>query len=149
MENLILYWLAAAVLLLFFELANPSHFLFLSFSLGTLGGALASWLGLPFVSQAIVALFGTASAFVFLRYWIEKQTKHISTKEHRSNVDALEGKTGIIIKEVRPQKFGQVKIGGQVWSCRSAHDECIVVNQEVRIVGVKGAHVIVKQLDER
>jgi membrane protein implicated in regulation of membrane protease activity len=149
MENTLLYWLGSAVLLLFFELANPSHFLFLSFSFGAFIGGFAAWLDFPFAAQTVLALFATGTTFLLLRSWILQQVKRLSSKEHKSNTDALEGKIGIVIKEVKSLEFGQVKIGGQIWSCRGVHDEIIRVNEEVRILGVKGAHVILEKIKER
>lgn len=148
MFSTVFYWLCAAVFFLFFELINPGYFFFLSFSCGALAGACAAWLGCAFVPQTVIALVGTMLTFVGLRWWLRQQVKCFSSKEHKSNTDALEGKIGLVIKEVKPREFGQVKIGGQIWSCRGVDDETIHVNEEVRILGVKGAHVIIQKVKE-
>ncbi|MGE0206982.1 MAG: NfeD family protein [Candidatus Babeliales bacterium] len=139
-----LYWLLAALLLLFFELASPSHFLFFSFSCGALGGAIASWLNLTIFWQALIACAFTISSFIYLRWWLQVHTK--KKAEYESNMFALVGKTGIITKAAQAQEFGQVKIGGQIWSCRGVHDQAMQEGSRVRIVRVQGAHVVVEPL---
>ena len=147
MINTTLYWLAAALILLFFELSSPGHFLFLSFSVGALSGALASWLGYSVFMQSIVATVMTGASFFILVAWIKKQALIFSKKEYQSNIFALVGKVGFITKQVTNDEFGQVKIGGETWACKAAHDEWLKVGTEVRIMRIRGAHAVVEKVN--
>ena len=139
------YWLMAALIFLLFELSSPGLFLFLSFSCGALFGALASWLGYSFAMQSIIALFGTICSLVILTRWVKGQL-HRFTKEQHTNIYALIGKRGYILKKVTPEKFGQAKINGEVWSCKSTHQEEIEIGQEIEVVQVSGSHIVVKKI---
>ncbi len=149
MINTVIYWLAAALILLFFELSSPGHFFFLSFSCGALAGALANWLGYTFFVQSCIALISTSISFFILFFWVKKQAHRFTKKEYQSNIYSLVGKEGFIIKEPMPEDFGQVKIGGEIWSCRVVHDEVFKIGTEVRITRVTGSHVVVEKINER
>ena len=149
MVPIVLYWLAAAVILLFFELANPGHFFFLSFCFGTLAGAAISWWGFSVFLQSLVALIVTTITFFILVFWVKKSSQYLSKKEHQSNIFALIGQTGVILKAPIADDFGHVKIGGEVWACKVAHGKLVQVGDGVRVLTVKGAHVVVEKNNER
>lgn len=69
----------------------------------------------------------------------------------RTNIYALIGKHGLVILPLIPEKMGQIKIDGEIWSARLLKG----INQEipagalVEIVQVIGCHCVVKPLHER
>jgi membrane protein implicated in regulation of membrane protease activity len=136
------YWFATAFVLLLFELASPGLFLYLSFCFGAFSGGITSLLGYSLVVQMLIALMATSLSLIILAKWVREQLHHWQ-KDHHTNIFALVGKHGIIIKQVEAYKFGQVKINGEVWSCRSLHEEQINIGQEVVVMQVCGAHVVV------
>ncbi len=59
--------------------------------------------------------------------------------------EGLIGKTGIVIKTIRPDSIeGKVRIGSDVWSATS--DTIIDPGIRVKVVGVEGVHLIVKPI---
>lgn len=140
-----LYWLMAALIFLLFELSSPGLFLFLSFSCGAFSGALISWMGYSLAIQIFGVLFMTGVSLLMLTRWVKKQV-HSSKREHVTNMYALIGKKGYIKKKVAPGDFGQVKINGELWSCRSLHQEPIEVGHHIEVVQVSGSHVLVKKV---
>ena len=139
------YWLIAALIFLLFEMTSPGLFLFLSFCFGALSGVLTSWLGYSLVMQVLIALIVTSVSLLVLTRWVKGQL-HRLQKESHTNMFAIVGKRGIIVKEIFSKEFGQVKINGEVWSCRSLHDEPIEGGQEVVVIQVRGAHVLVSKI---
>lgn len=63
-----------------------------------------------------------------------------------TNVYALKGQRGIVLKSVTPKTTGVVKIGGEVWSARTAREEVIAVGSTVEVIDVIGVHLIVERV---
>ena len=55
------------------------------------------------------------------------------------------GETALVTETVDNQQAkGQVRVDGQIWSARSAHDVVIPVGTEVRVLRIEGVKVIVE-----
>lgn len=139
-----LYWLVAAGAFLLFEAAYPGLFVFLSFCFGALAGALASWLGYVLIHQASLALVVTFIAAYVLIRWLKDYLRHIP-RDQLSNYYAMVGKKGVVVQESTGQEFGQVKINGELWAYRSVHEESLAVGDEVEVINVRGAHVVIRK----
>lgn len=136
-------WLVIALFLIM-EMGSPGFFFFISFFAGALGSAVASLFLLSFFVQTIVFLCVTSGSFVFLRYWVKKQM--IPRHVFPTNVYALQGKRGYVIKKIEQDFSGQVKVRGQVWSAQSYNNQIIEKNSAVEIIDIRGVHLIVKKL---
>lgn len=67
----------------------------------------------------------------------------------KTNVDALAGKTAIVVATVRSLEPGRVTIGGQEWAALSSEaQEIFHKGQKVRVTGIKGVTAIVTGIDE-
>ncbi len=144
MTYITLYWLLAAGAFLLFEAAHPGFFVFLSFCFGALAGAGASWLGYPLLYQSGIALVATfIAAFVLIR-WVKAYLKHVP-RDQLTNYYAMVGKKGVVVQEGTSDEFGQVKIDGELWAYRSVHDEPLAIGNEVEVIAVRGAHVVVRK----
>jgi membrane protein implicated in regulation of membrane protease activity len=139
-----LFWLVAAGAFLLFEAAHPGLFVFLSFCFGALAGAFLSWLGYSLVHQASLALIVTIIAAYILIRWLKDYLRHIP-RDQLSNYYAMVGKKGVIVQHSTPKEFGQVKINGELWAYRSVHDEPLAIGDEVEVIMVRGAHVVVRK----
>lgn len=149
MKELIYIWLVVALLFVLCEIAHPGLFLFLSFAVGACCAAMVNWLGYGIIAQCSVALVTTVLGFIVLYGWLRLRgytgPKHGA---HPSNIYALPGKQGTVIRAVVPHKSGTVKVNGEIWSARSVHNKSIDKGAVVEIVHVRGAHVIVKELQQ-
>lgn len=145
-ELIVLSWLIAAVFFVVFEMSNPGLFYFLSFFFGALAGAGAAWLEYDYFYQGATFLIVTAFSLFILRFWLKKnQTGHF----HKTNVDALQGKKGLVIKKITPEKAGQVTVESEVWSARPVRPETIEVGAYIEVIRVSGSHVIVDEISNK
>lgn len=69
-----------------------------------------------------------------------KKSLSISTKA--TNVDAVIGKKGVVIKPISPFKAGQVKLGDEVW--RATAESEIAEGSAVTVVSISGVTITVK-----
>ena len=71
--------------------------------------------------------------------------KFLSTKQTKTNVDALVGKVCIVTEEIRNiDEVGEVKLGGLCWSARAADGRVIPVGEQVTVTEIQGVKLIVK-----
>lgn len=133
-------WLAVALICAALEMGHPGLFFFLSFACGAVITGLAS-LAMPemIVAQAAFFLVATGVSFFFLCRFVRPKIGH-----HHTNVDALVGKVGVVVEELIDEKPGRVRIVGEVWFARSTGGIDIKEGQNVRVVAVRGAHVVVE-----
>lgn len=137
-------WLSVALLCLLFEMGHPGLFLFLSFFFGALATAGVSVLSPDLVVQGAAFLLSSAVSLWVLRAWIKTTHRHIP----KTNVHAMQGKRGKVITSLEPHEMGTVKVGGQVWSARSLHNDQLSVDTLISVVHVKGAHLIVEKYSD-
>jgi len=142
-EHLTYFWLIVAFFCLMVEMGSPGLFFFLSFFVGALAAAGASLLFSSLVVQGAVFLGGTIVALYVLKRLIAQKM----FKDHpygRTNVFAMQGKHGMMVKDVMPDKSGEVRINGEIWTARA--DDSIKKGEAVEVISVRGAHVVVKKL---
>lgn len=145
MNDYFFFWLSIGMLAALLELSNPGLFLFLSVTGGAIVAALSSiWLDL-FEYQFMVFFIATCIAIYLLRYELIAG-RLFRVAHHPTNVERLQGKRGHVVQTIAPYKMGAVKLGGEVWSACSIHEDLLVhEGQIVEVVQVVGAHVRVKK----
>jgi membrane protein implicated in regulation of membrane protease activity len=94
-------------------------------------------------NQLLLFACFTLLLLVFTRPIVMKFVKH---KDHVSNVQALIGQHGQVIKTITKLEFGQVKLNGEIWT--AASEEEIDVQTKVSVIGIDGVKLIVKKLSE-
>lgn len=142
-ETLSIIW---AGLIVFFVLVEAFTLGLTSiwFAVGSLAALIASTLGLNIIVQVISFIIVAAIMIIYTRPLARKVFKVGQTK---TNVDALIGKKGVVIKAIEPMELGQVKVSGQIWTSK-AMDECShQVGEEVEIIAIEGVKVIVKKAE--
>ena len=83
-------------------------------------------------------------AFVLLFITRPLAIKYFKTNEIKSNVDAVVGQTGVVLKEITPDTVGRVKLRTSEWSAVSKHT--IEVGAHVRVLDVEGVKLIVEKI---
>ena len=64
-----------------------------------------------------------------------------------TNIDAVIGKRGFIVKEITPQEVGIVKVKGEEWTAVSLNDnETIKIGSEVVVKSIEGVKLIVEEI---
>ncbi len=65
---------------------------------------------------------------------------------HATNANALIGKEGIVTEAINPDQPGYVKIQGELWLARSLAKTQLQKGTLVRVVNIRGAHVVVEEI---
>src|ERR1700722_9201500 len=106
------FWLIIAFFFLIMEMGSPGLFFFIAFFCGGLIAASVSMLTSSVIIQTICFLSGTGVASLFLRYCV---VPRIGKDRHheRTNVYALKGKQGFVVKNISFEYPGLVRINGE------------------------------------
>ena len=129
-----LIWLVAVAALVALEAATLG-LTCIWFALGALGALLVSFLGVSFLFQGVVFVVLSAISLILLK---PVASKHINSKRVATNADRVIGAEAVVTQDIN-NELGQglVKVGGQIWSARSADDKQIIPS---------GSHVLVKNI---
>lgn len=144
MEEYIIYiWLAVFVITFVIE-ALTVDLISIWFSAAALICLILSFIpGIPFWAEIIVFFVSSTAMILGLK---PLATKRLQRKITKSNIDEIVGKKGLIIKEVTPLHYGEVKINDIIWSALSIDEESSIPNDTpVEVVAVKGNKLIVKK----
>jgi membrane protein implicated in regulation of membrane protease activity len=132
-------WATFTLVFIVLEIGHPSLLFYLPLSLASFIAALAAYYEYLFINQLIVFFFSSALAIWLFKKFLKKM--HGSS--YRTNVDALMGKEAVVTAAIYVDAPGYVKVQGEYWLARSSH-ACLPIDSKARIVGVRGAHVIVE-----
>lgn len=133
-------WLIVSLIFLFVELSTPGLFFFITFAIGCVFAAVIGFAGYSFVMQCLALLLGFILSFILLKRFVGKR----DSKRVPTNVNALVGKKGVVIKTISTPSGGLVKVGGEIWSAQSIDEIEIVKDQKIEVVSVRGNRLIVK-----
>ena len=98
-----------------------------------------SWLVTAIVTSVICV------AYVFLgRRYVHRWTQ---VKKARTNIDAIIGRRGIVLRSIAKNADGLVKIGSEQWRARAEED--IKEGDEVVVSSVSGVALIVGKIKRR
>lgn len=108
-------WLTLAVLFAVGEVVTTGFFL-LWFAIGAVVTALGAALGLNLVGQVVAFLAISGLLVAFTRPLVHRLVER-RRPAFKTNVDALAGKVGTVVRKVDPYEVGgQVKVQGEVWT---------------------------------
>ena len=100
---------------------------------GLIGTAFSTWPA-TVVAFSVVSIAYIAIGRRYIKNWAQ-------TRETKTNVDTLMGRTGLVVKPIGKYERGRIKIDGMVW--RASADEDIDEGTEVTITAVHGSTLIV------
>jgi membrane protein implicated in regulation of membrane protease activity len=102
-----------------------------------LGGIVAwpldNWL-VAVIVTAVLCLVYLTVARRYIRQWVQVRTTP-------TNVDAVIGRGGVVIKDISRNTPGRVRVGAEEW--RASAEEEIGEGVEITVTGVRGATLIV------
>ncbi|MBR2264198.1 MAG: NfeD family protein [Firmicutes bacterium] len=77
--------------------------------------------------------------------------KYLNPKREPTNADAVPGKEGIVVAEIRPiEGIGQIKVGGQIWSAKPENGtEVVPVGTRVQVVRIEGVKAVIRVLEQK
>ena len=135
-------WIAIGIICLIIEIFTPG-FLFMSFGIGAILTGVVEWiftLKIPY--QILIFAVITFLVFISMR---KLSKKLISKPVEETNIYALKGKDGKVMKEIPVDGKGYVKVGGEEWSAISVDNTRIAEGEKVLIENVEGNKLIVKK----
>ena len=97
----------------------------------------SSWLATVIVTSVICAAYVSIG-----RRYVHRWT---AVKKAKTNVDAIIGRTGIVMQSIAKYADGRVKIDNQQWRARAEED--IKEGEEIVVSSVKGATLIVNKTE--
>jgi membrane protein implicated in regulation of membrane protease activity len=136
-------WIIAAILLFIAEIFTVTFFL-LSLGVACIASAVASFYGMNFEKQIVVFCVSMLVVFFGARPFFQKYVYGAGAK-FRTNVEALVGATGMVLKRIDPKKLnGRVAVMGDDWRALSADNTPIEAGEKVVVVKVEGTKVFVR-----
>jgi membrane protein implicated in regulation of membrane protease activity len=138
-----LVWLGLILVFIIIEVTTL-EFTFLMLGIGSLGGLVAGLLGLPWWAQIVIAAVLAVVLLFLVRPALLRALRR-GGDPALSNVDALLGLRGTVVKEFADGR-GQVKLGnGETWTSRLAdpHGDILHEGEKVVVQAIEGATAVV------
>ena len=135
-------WLILCGLFLVAEIFTVGFLLFFP-GMGAFFAFLAGLLGANFTVQCIIFFVSSALMILFIRPLV---TKLFKTKDVAMNSNAIIGKNGIVLKEIKgTDQVGQVKVAGEVWSAIASDDSKLEKDSKITVLAIDGVKLIVEK----
>ena len=133
-------WIALLITFIWVE-ASTVSLVSIWFAVGSLAAGIGSVCGAQLWLQAVL-FFGISGVLLLLLRPITK--KHFTPKLIKTNVDAVVGSTGKVLKRIDNDiAVGQVKLGAMEWTARSTSGDVIEAGTLIRVDRVEGVKVYV------
>lgn len=141
-------WVVVAALLLVAEMFAPGFWL-ASVAIGCLAAAVAGLLPIGLLGQALVFAAAALGSLVGLRPMLVRRFLNAPGREVRTNVEALVGKTGVVVQRFDPvTRLGRVKVEGEDWRgalIEGAGGAALEPGTRVLVVQVDGSTLLVEK----
>ena len=138
-------WLILCGICLIVEIFTVSFLMFFP-GVGAFFAFIAALLGATVTVQSLIFVLSSALMIIFLRPLV---TKLFKTKDVAMNSNALIGKSGVVLKDIKgDEKVGQVKVAGEIWSAICEDDNAIMKDSKITVLAISGVKLIVKEISE-
>ena len=139
--NLSVMWLAAMIVLLVIEGIVPG-LISIWFAIGALAALLAAMLGAPLWLQVLWFLVVSVASLALTRPLAKK---YINSRIQPTNADMFIGKECLVTADIdNVLGTGEAKVGGRVWTARSAIDGMkIPAGSSAVVIRIEGVKLIV------
>jgi len=140
MEWMLWLWLGIFVVALMVEFAT-ADMVSVWFALAAIPSFILALLNVYIVIQVVSFAIVTILLLALTR---PLAMKYFKTNEIKTNVDLYIGASGVCIQLIEIDSIGRVKVRNQDWSAIS--NEVIQVGENVRVLDVEGAKLIVEKI---
>ncbi|MCM1377473.1 MAG: NfeD family protein [Clostridium sp.] len=111
-------WLIIAAVMVIVEIMFQSVWT-LCLAVGCLCGAIADAFDMELVWQIVIMAVCSVAAFPALLPLFNKwHRRSLPQRDLRTGMDALLGRRGVVIDEIKPGKLGRIRIDGDRWQAR-------------------------------
>ena len=145
-----IYWIASALAFVIIEMAwtyitGDTLFVMAPIALASAATGLIAIFINDIVIETIV--FCALSIFFFAKFR-PLIMKYARVEPVMMNVHALVGQKGIVLQEIANYEDGRVKIGGETWKASIGDDKTLKKGDEIIVMEVSGATVIVCSVED-
>ena len=139
-------WLVICGVLLIVEMSTVS-LTTIWFAGGAFIAFIVQKLGFGLTGQLLVFAVVSLVLLFFTRPLVKE---HLNTKTTRTNVEAMNGMTGVVMEPISNLKDkGLVRVSGQIWTARSHDDgEEFEKGDQIQVLRVEGVKLIVKRVED-
>lgn len=144
-NNLWLFWFFIGLVCLITEMILGTFFLFclaIGAFLTVIFSPILCSLGLQIVVFAVLSVVS-----IFFVRPVMIRFLHKEHNERLSNVDALIGRVGVVIEDIKGESNGYVKIDGDEWRAVSCDSRDILNGERVRVVKMDSLVIMVERLN--
>ena len=138
--SIYILWAAAIVIFAVLE-AVTVQLVSIWFVFGAIAALIASLCGANFLTQILIFTGVTVLTLIVTRPLVKK---HLKPKVQSTNADRCIGKEAVVTERIdNMAATGQVKVGGNIWTARSAFSDVIEAGEIVRVEKIDGVKLIV------
>jgi len=105
-------------------------------------GGLVTW---PFHSWVLTLVVTSIICVAYVAVGRRYVHRWTLVKAQKTNIDAIIGRTGIVIRSIAKNNDGRVRVGNERWKAKAEED--IGKEEEVVVTGVSGATLIVNKTE--
>ena len=135
------FWVILAGIFFVIEAATIG-FLVFWFGIGSLIAMVVSLFTDSLAIQTTVFILSSTILLFFTRPFVNRFSRN---EEVQTNAFSIIGKRGIVTKTIDPiSGQGQIKIGTEIWSAKSADEVKIEKGMEVEVLDIDGVKAIVR-----
>lgn len=139
-------WAAAIVIFAVLE-AVTVQLVSIWFVFGSVGALISAFCGANFLTQVLIFIGVTVLTLLITRPIVKK---HLKPKIESTNADRCIGEEAIVTETIdNTEATGFAKVGGSVWSARSASGERIEAGEKVKVNSIEGVKLIVSRIDSK
>jgi membrane protein implicated in regulation of membrane protease activity len=132
-------WIIAAVIFIIIEAATLG-LTTIWFAGGAVAAALSTVFTAPVIAQVVIFLVVSILLIYSTKSWKAK----FKIGNEKTNVEAIVGQTGFVMETISPSAYGQVKVGGIIWTAMSSNPNALIdAGTEITVAGVEGVKLIV------
>ena len=135
------FWVILSGIFFVIEIATVG-FLVFWFGIGALIAMVVSLFTSNLAIQTAVFILSSTVLLFFTRPFVNKFSQN---EEVQTNAFSIIGKKGIVTKTINPiTGEGQVKIGTETWSAKSADEAKIEKGMEIEVLDIDGVKAVVR-----
>ncbi len=137
-------WTGLAIVMGIGEIFTAGFFL-LPFAIGAVAAGVLAWVGAGVLAQWLVFFGVSVVALAYLRRYIDRQDEG---DQPRVGANRWVGSPGIVLEEIDPDTAtGMVRVENEEWRATSAHGAIIPAGSRIEVRDVRGARLVVEQVE--
>ncbi len=135
-------WVIIFLVLLFIELITV-NLVTIWFVLGALSAIITTFITDNVTIQIIIFIIVSIISLVITKPFVNKLRKRKITP---TNLDRVIGQIGIVSKDITKNSYGEVKVGGSIWTATSKDE--IKKDSQVKVLKIDGVKIVVEKIKE-